>query len=284
MDNFGDMLELIDCQRFSLGNVEQGLILLFFSQKPTTVYDICSYWESSKSSMSKRPMLYENIRRAYKNEHKRVKRLKELKLIEEVSGNYPKGAKPYKLTTTGLFQYLLLGGLEAPPTSSKTSTFTMSRENIIMQLLLYQYFEEDTIMKFNNIAIDLLGSYLRKCCEAIINNLEGGMLELFTSYSPIENSNTNKPGKYERLKNSSQVWSLLRDVEYTIKNEMRNFVYEIIRESAYDYSDFFSTGNIDWINEHRSTFPVPVLIKDKKFMEVFNDVKLDFDEGCKLFV
>ena len=274
-----DMLEeLIDCRRIQLGNVEKGFIIMFFSHQPTTAYDICLEWERTKASTERRPVSYDNVRKGYKNVHKRVKRFKELKLIEEISRKYPKNAKPYRLTTRGLFQAFLLG-VVGNLWDPNNSIFTMYRENSLLQILLYQYFEIDTIMKFNDLALPFLSSYLQKCCEAILSKLEEHRRDLYEYGTEKFPNEALKNEQYDRLKSSAQLPGLLIDIDLSLQDEMRNFIYEIVRHSALDYLNV----NRDQTREPVQTFPIPVLIKDEKFMDELYDVKRTFDEGCKLF-
>ena len=277
-----DMSDLLEYERIPLGEEEKNFIKLF-SLEPITAYDITSHFEAIRSTLNERPMSYKNIRKRYKNVHKRVKRLQELKLIEEIRGKYPRKAKPYKLTSRGLFQYFLLHAA----VSLSTPVLTAYHEDIILQNLLYQYFEVDTIMNFSDSGLQFLSSYLQKCCEDILtsSNVYRGAIStinfLKESIKLYHMSSIDvKRYSIAVKKEEEMLENIPVEVNRSLKNEIKNFVFEIVTLSAYDYLN----TNMDRINQYGSTFPVPVLIKDKKFMKVFNDVKEGFDEGCKLFV
>ena len=98
----------------------------------------------------------------YKNVNKRVRRLQELGLIKEIKakGESIHNAKFFSLTSEGIF-YLLT---QWQPLSWKW--LIEYKNNLILKILLYPYFEENTIKPF--IVLVEIGRYLRECCHLIL--------------------------------------------------------------------------------------------------------------------
>ena len=147
-----------------LGEVESLFLLLYSAHhKGLTAYDIFLYLQKQK-----RPMGYPNVL-------KRVKRLQELRLIELVQGEFMRKAKKYKVTTRGLFQSLLEHGFEP-------RTLELYKDNIILNTILYQFFETTTIRKFVTLPRDVaLRDYIRSCCEKILKKLDKFRLTPYNS-------------------------------------------------------------------------------------------------------
>jgi hypothetical protein len=99
----------------------------------------------------------------YKNVNKRVRRLHELKLIKEIKtkGESLHNAKFFSLTSEGIF-YLLTQRQPIP-----LQLLTEYKDNLILKVLLYPYFEENTIAmgvrEYEEIA-----QYLRECSNMIL--------------------------------------------------------------------------------------------------------------------
>ena len=104
---------------------------------------------------------------SYKNVHKRVKRLHVLGLIEEIEGEKSwRNAIMYRLTSQGLFLISL-------PGNAHPLRFNIYKKDIILKL----HFISSLIERPLNYLWDLyrgrwLGDYIRKCCQAIVNQIE----------------------------------------------------------------------------------------------------------------
>jgi hypothetical protein len=80
-------------------------------------------------------------------------------LVEVIhGGRFRRGTRNYALTTCGLFYILSENQVFSGILLSKYS------ENIILQLLLFQYLEEDTVKNLSPQAEILISHYLHRCC------------------------------------------------------------------------------------------------------------------------
>ena len=210
---------------------------------------------------------------AYKNAHKRIRRLHSLGLIQELKGTFKHGAIKYELTSRGLFQLLLTKGL-AP------HVLNLHKDNIILEIILYQFFEVETIKKFITIPRFIaLRNFLRECCEAILKKLE-----------ELEDPRNFLPAKVDKK-------IVMDEIDEVIRSKASNFFLEIIMPSKirdgrhiYDFNKpqwqkerWFDTDADEDKNgpNYSELFPRLALTKDKKFMKFLNEIKISFDKGCK---
>ena len=213
------MSEIKDYKPISpeLGNVELHFLRLFSRTDGLSAYDIFGDLKGRK------PMAYNNV-------HKRVKRLRELGLIDykpisEVKKKFRRNAIYYRLTSRGLFERLLTINLES------LAYLYLNKDNIILRTLLYRYFEPVTLGKFKETASIAIADYLKKCCVAILQILK-------FSRESVE-------GFREDIVDYQ--------IEKTIFAEIKNLALRIVISSK---------------NEGRKTFPIPELSKDENFMSV----------------
>ena len=150
-----NMLLISTCRSIELGRVELD-ILNYISHSPSiSIYQIFKDLEESswKKSIS------------YKNIHKRVKRLLELKLIYQIEGNFKRGAKHYRITTQGLVIFLANGG-------SESHRFIVNnKDNLLIRYLLLEYFSEKTLDSFYLLKYFPGGNmrdYIHDCCSLIV--------------------------------------------------------------------------------------------------------------------
>ena len=98
---------------------------------------------------------------AYKNVHTRVKRLLELNLITQIEGEFKKGAKFYKISPYGLIHYI------SYIITENHRFIIYNLDNPVMQYLLLQIFEKDTVNYFWNLkefhSREIM-QYLHDCC------------------------------------------------------------------------------------------------------------------------
>jgi hypothetical protein len=235
--------EIKNYERVSLGETAHTF-LSFFSQKEYSAYDMFKLMKEFK-----KPMTYKNVRM-------RIKDLRDLGIIEVTDNRYSRNAIKYKITTRGIFERLLMLPTVRP------SFLDSNKRNVILQIILYQFFEEVTIRKFNN-ASRYLAAYLRDCCRAILDYLERDRQFL-------------KIYKISFTKN--EVLSIALDD--LITNQARNFVLRILKDSMFEYQE----RNSEVDKKFRSSFPTWELARDKKFMSLLWKVKKDFDDGCQFFL
>jgi hypothetical protein len=138
-----------------LGHAEIEILYLFAISKSESVYGIFKvlkeFWHRKKSP-------------AYKDVHKRVKRLLHLKLVDQIKEHFERGAKHYKITPYGLItcldSYMLL--------SYHHGFILNHKENIVIRSLLLEFLEEETIDSFLSLrefpTMDI-GEYLHDCCS-----------------------------------------------------------------------------------------------------------------------
>jgi hypothetical protein len=149
-----------------LGSFESEVLHIFANSGSHSVYKIFKKFNSSEEG--------EKIKGpSYKDVHKRVKRLEQLKLINKIEGHFERGAKYYEISSYGLLIYLNneLG---------EVSEFIDSnRRNIIFQELLY-FFENRTISSFclKDFPGQNIGEYLHDCASATINLCKRFWIEL----------------------------------------------------------------------------------------------------------
>lgn len=245
----GFMSEIQNYERISLGSVERHF-LARFCWRPTSAYGL---WRILETNRAKHKM-------AYKNVHKRVKRLYELGLLQEVKGDFQRNAKPYRLTSRGLFEMLLVPYRPGFPNPDICNNY---RDDLVVKNILYQYFEPESIVNFGLQALSWLGVYMTKCCEAILRNVE-----YFREAIKMVREGKNSEFEYD-----SEL--LAADIDQSIRDEIRNLIFQIVTLSGYD--------KMGRKSHHGTIFPVLTLVRDRKFMKVLGEMKDDFSEGCKNF-
>ena len=106
---------------------------------------------------------------AYKDIHKRVKRLAQLKLICEIKEHFERGAKHYRITPYGLIVCIN----NYPYWDFDLRFIFNHKENIVIQSLLLEFLEEKTIDSFRSQMNEIsggfptmeIGEYLCDCCS-----------------------------------------------------------------------------------------------------------------------
>jgi hypothetical protein len=100
-------------------------------------------------------------------DEKLVPSLIDRKLIEVIHGSrFRRGGRNYALTTCGLFYILSENQVFSGIFISKYS------ENIILQLLLFQYLEESTVKNWSPHAEIIISEYLHRCCVTSKRTIE----------------------------------------------------------------------------------------------------------------
>jgi hypothetical protein len=235
--------------------------------------------------------------------HTRVKRLKELGLIE-FEKETDRNAKHYKLTTKGLLHIV------SNYTHYDSNLFIKYKDNIILQTLLYPYFEYETIkLEYERIqncdssGLNLLVSqYLRECCVITIDALVQGGPPRSVVY-PIEVYN-------EAIKQSSRIEYLrakpeaptsvfnpyVKWIEEMLVWQAKSFAVKLslkyiqryprvtFDERRYEDEDYLPSvylrDRLSYFDSHYETTKC-ILSKDKRFMNLLKGVAEDFDLGYK---
>jgi hypothetical protein len=201
----------------------------------------------------------------YKNVNKRVRRLHELELITETKGESIHSAKFFTLTSQGIF-YLLT---KWQPISWKW--LIEYKNNLILQILLYPYFEEKTIKPF--IILFEIGRYLRECCHII---------EL----------------AIDIIRQHPRVVSLkekiLKQLQVDLESQAKSLAFELVTKKTYlqyQVSQFLPDAGLlvsqpgpffvrtDKEGVQRDTIDYSLLAKDKKFMALAKSIGKEYEQG-----
>jgi hypothetical protein len=139
-----------------LGRTEIEILSIFAHSKSQSVYSVF------KELKRQAEFLKMERFSAYKDVHKRVKRLVHLKLIDQIPEHFERGAKYYKITPYGLITYL------AKTYRGHRGYIVYNTENIVIQSLLFECLEEETIDSFSSLKgfpTREIQSYLHDCCS-----------------------------------------------------------------------------------------------------------------------
>jgi len=139
-------------EQVGLGPVEIQILIEFIFNKHLSTYSI--YKNYKKNSLLK-PM-------AYKNVHKRIKRLEQLNMIQSIDEIFEKGAIHYEISTYGLL-YLLGSSL-----IYNLENIFQYKDDIIIKSLILNYFEEktiDSLISFKDAISSKIIDYLYNCCS-----------------------------------------------------------------------------------------------------------------------
>ena len=150
MDVFGYMSEVIIEGPIPIGlDGRDQLFLSWILEGDTSAYKI--YSRKKKTT-------------AYKNVNRRIKKLFDAKLIEEVTihGGFKHGARNYRLTSRGLV-YILAE--EYIPLNDVSRITSMYPDNILFNTFLYPYFDRRTIKLAPRSLVWLINKYIEETCE-----------------------------------------------------------------------------------------------------------------------
>lgn len=257
MDVKGFISEAYKFKRIELGSREQLFLTLIADEDSISAYKLHSLLKTKGISM------------AYKNVHKRVKRLEHLSLINEVKGGGRgdsfHGAKFYRLTSEGLF-YLLHRVSPILP-----GWLVRYNDSVILKTLLFPYFEESSL---NLLGVNIeIGRYLQGCCEIILSTLE--IIKLAAAPSKIQNK-------------------ALRQLEIDLRWEAKALAFKIVTKDTRFLSLFETLTNKYWFHTktktqtkdsfdnrtaavEEDTFSPPLaLAHDKKFMEFSDNLGTEY--------
>jgi hypothetical protein len=280
----GFLLELMKCNRISLGSAELRCLNLIASE-PISAYGVYS--------LEKKKIDIKNIRKTFK-------KIRSKGLIEETGVELPHKAIEYKLTSQGLFQCLLK--YHVMPSDLKFPLIPIDlkqyENNIILKKILYEFFDASTLEHFFTLFRTIrLIRYLRNCCEVILERIEQYKATRFYKYYK-------QPG--HQLFGHIPV-GLSNDIDRLIMNEIEGFVLQIAINSQERIPDFIlrrkgepvNIPNLrgvpirvgtfvmihkdaeDYIDDpnYQYAYPNLALAKDKKFTKLLNEIKTKFNDG-----
>ncbi len=212
---------------------------------------------------------------SYKDVHKRVKRLEELRLIKTIEKakriqKQKRKVIRYRVTSQGLFQCLL------GPRSAKWIPYLeielplLYKDEMIFQTLIYRYFQEDTVKEILSIFGDkFFNNYLRNCCEGILRVADEiplleeheGLKKMWQFYYP------QKQIIHRQLMIDMNLDFLESQIDYLINNELKNLIHQIVSKSADD--------------EYKDKFPSRVLRDDEQLYRSVDKLKNEFNDGVR---
>jgi hypothetical protein len=256
--------EIKDYKKIALGyREEQFLQMITASER--SVYDI--YKEINQGETNKGKPRNRNRKLpdfgsvhddaiAYKDVHKGVKRLETLGLIEQNQHEQKRSKRKviqYKITSHGLFQDLLGFQGWQWPSYLDMPIQLVYKDDVILQTLLYQFFEEETVIRLTSVFGDwLFMDYLRKCCEGILDVNDYRMwLE--------------KEGEGPQTHPIAEIQ--LSDIDSLIRRELDNLILQIVKLASNP--------------TYKDQFPVYALIKDQKLIPLLDELSNDLHEGFK---
>ena len=265
----GFMSEIRNYEKISLGETENLFINIFSvsnsKTKGKTSYSYSAYEIFSILKKMGKPM-------AYKNVHKRVRRLHILGLIEEVEKS-GRNAINYELTTRGLFERLMI------PLAVDITFLEHNKKNVILQNILYRYFEEQTIHEFGD-ASHHLAFYLKNCCQAILTGVKSLKPQLddldrrFLEWQQDLREDKLRPN-FEELQKS-----YTEGMKDLIMEQIKNFILKIVSGAKYEYLE----RDKHEPREYSTAFPTEILKNDDRFIPILLEMKNDFDFGCKVLL
>jgi hypothetical protein len=143
-----------------LGEREIEILYLFGIENSSSVYDLFKaferYWRGRSGQ-------------AYKDIHKRVKRLAQLKLIYEIKEHFERGAKHYRITPYGLITCID----NYTYWNFDSRLIFNQKKNIVILSLLLEFLEEETIDSFRSSSDRFptmeIGEYLHDCCSITVD-------------------------------------------------------------------------------------------------------------------
>lgn len=208
-----------------------------------------------------------------KDEQDAIKRLREFNLIEVQDKRKSLLGREtiYVLTTSGLF-YIFSNLLSYPP-----QLLTRYQDNIILNTILFPYFEVDTIERSTGRFYSVITQYLQECCRTTLHRIDS--IEKSTTANPT-NMNL-KNGDRERhvkiLESDLQLNAKLIAFRLGVMYSEPNILVMVNSDDVADDSARVAMYELE------STMKT-ILSKDKKFMQLLKVVQVDFEYAFKEFM
>ena len=244
MDYSKYMSEVLTYQRIDLDDAERSFLFKIINGQDS-VYKILSYFKLRRQTMS------------YKNVQYILSRLQERYFIEEIRRKFLRGTIYYRLTTFGLF-HIFSRMASYPP-----ELLIKYKDNIILQTLLYPYFEEETIRYCTARFYSTITQYLRECCQTTLF-----ALDTIKSTSNVEDRGI-------------QAKQLEFDLEWHTK--ALGFKLTVLYN---DSNMLISNPDVSNDNARIALYEVEnemktLLSKDNRFMGLILTLKKEFEDGYK---
>jgi hypothetical protein len=248
------MSEVAVYQRVTLGQREDQFLRMIGIAKEMSAYDIykdLNEGETDDGKARKLPDIWfshHGDSMSYKNVHKRIKRLYELNLIEQIKDTVRHRNKiKYKLTSRGLLQ--LYTSVISHPVFTLSELLDAYKDDLILQTILFQYIRMETVQELIKIFDEyIFRGYLRECFEHIFSiNIGTDMLTEKEFDGAL------------KMKTDA--------MNYFVKKELSSLINVIV------------TSSIE--PSYKDNFPNRVLIEDGKFMHLVENLRNDFRKGCE---
>lgn len=168
MDANGYISEFLCVKRIELDHVQEFFLSHLLSGY-TSAYKLYSFLkEGRKATM------------AYKNVHRRIQRMREAGLIEEISqpGGYKHGAINYRLTDRGLMY--LFSELMTPMNIHEI--MLKYPNSSLFTFFVYTNFENKTLRQSTDTLTSLLHNYIQECCQIIRLFVDSPLVDSYGAY------------------------------------------------------------------------------------------------------
>lgn len=227
------------------------LLLWNIMQGATSAYKLYSIGKDE----NKKPSL------AYKNVHRRIRRIHEAGLIEEITkqGGYKHGAINYRLTSRGLMY--LFSELMTPKNIHEI--MLKYSQNTLFKFFVYGFFEKQTLTQSTRTLEFLLQDYIEEGCQKI---------RLFVDSSLVENYNAYGDEGYLEPGNS------LKDIlNHQLEWHKRSFILKVATMKGELLS-----WRVNKTNDREQT--LDLLANDKKFMNALEEYGGELREGYETLI
>ncbi|MDQ3840170.1 MAG: hypothetical protein M3297_12980 [Thermoproteota archaeon] len=190
-----------------------------------------------------------------KDDQSTILKLQEMQFIEEIEGKFFSGSATYRLTERGIF-YLLSEMEDYPPI-----LLTKYPQSIVLQTLVYQFFETQTIKRCTASMYSEITKYLKQCCISTIARLDS-----FKS-SPSENDSKELVKELE----SDLTWSVK---VLALKLAMMYSEASILRSTEGMTKDNAKVALYELENDMKR-----ILSKDNKFRKILDSAYGELSEA-----
>ncbi len=190
------------------------------------------------------------------NINDKAQNLEKYELIESTKGKFLTKSSSYKITIHGIF-YILTNIINYPP-----QFLSRYNDTIILQLLLFQYFETSTINSVTSEFYSIITNYLKQC-----TNLLENLLEELQNQDNIENN-----------KDKEIVKKIERELSYYIKDLVFKIILTYRDSNLLEFdknmTDEAKVAIYEMENKMKSA-----LSKDSKFIRISEIVNKEYIEG-----
>lgn len=202
----------------------------------------------------------------YKNVNKRVRRLQELGLIKEirVKGESIHNAKFFALTSEGII-YLV-----TQRQWISGQLLIEYKNNLILRVLLYPYFEEHTVKQL--VMLVEIGRYLRECCYIIQQ-----AINFMQHQERLSHQGSHAYAKKDKI---------LNQLEADLEWQAKALAFKLITKKSALLYEHFMVPRYVWVQAPpKGTIEGPsTLLKDKKFMALSKSIGKEYENAFSSFV